>query len=235
MKYLLWDIDGTLMLTNFAGVNAMKQTVKELYGIDRFTFTYNMSGRTDSFITRKAIEEITGHCTAEDIRKFIDVYAKLLPQSLTERQGHLLPYVESCLQWVQKSSNMTSLLLTGNCEKAAHAKLEHFHIDQYFDYRLSAFGEISEMREDLSRALWQKLQKANPGIQTEDAIVIGDTPHDITCAAAIGVRCLIVRHGSTYKDEDLVKYNPWKIIDKLPSRPEELAHLFEETCYDEKM
>jgi phosphoglycolate phosphatase len=228
MKYLLWDIDGTLMLTNFAGVNAMRQAIRDTYGIDQFTFTYNMSGRTDSYITRKTIEQIKGHCSDGDIRRFIDIYAERLPRSLTERNGHLLPHVRTCLEWVDKTPDMTSLLLTGNCEKAAHAKLAHFGIEQFFDYEASAFGEISDFREDLSRALLKKLQQRQPDVRKEDVIVIGDTPHDISCAAAIGVRCLIVRNGSTYKEEDLICHHPWKIIEELPAEPEKLVRLFEE-------
>lgn len=124
--------------------------------------------------------------------------------------------------------DVTNLLLTGNCEKAALAKLAHFGIDNYFDRRVSAFGEISELRDDLSRALWKKLTALDPEVTSSDAVVIGDTPHDITCADAIGVRALIVKGGSTYKAEDLKKYTPWKIIETLPKAPETLLQLIKE-------
>lgn len=49
----------------------------------------------------------------------------------------------------------------------------------------------------------EKLTALDPEVTSSDAVVIGDTPHDITCADAIGVRALIVKGGSTYKAEDL--------------------------------
>ena len=228
MNYLLWDIDGTLMLTNFAGVTAMKETIRDLYGVDGFNFSYSMSGRTDTYIARRAIEQIKGSCTKSDVETFIEAYAKRLPETLAERHGHLLPFVKETLAYTQAVPDVTNLLLTGNCEKAALAKLAHFGIDGYFDRRVSAFGEISELRDDLSRALWQKLTALDPEVTPSDAVVIGDTPHDITCADAIGVRALIVKGGSTYKVEDLKKYTPWKIIETLPQAPETLLQLIKE-------
>ena len=125
--------------------------------------------------------------------------------------------------------DVSSLLLTGNCVKAAQAKLDFFSISQYFDFNLSAFGEISELREELAKAAWQNLQKQNKELRTEDVIVIGDTPHDITCAAAIGVRSLIVTTGSSYSPEELSTYQPWKIIPQLPTCSEEfLSIIFSE-------
>lgn len=162
-----------------------------------------MSGRTDTYIARRAIEQIKGSCTKSDVETFIEAYAKRLPETLAERHGHLLPFVKETLAYTQAAPDVTNLLLTGNCEKAALAKLAHFGIDNYFDRRVSAFGEISELRDDLSRALWKKLTALDPEVTPSDAVVIGDTPHDITCADAIGVRALIVKGGSTYKAEDL--------------------------------
>lgn len=228
MYYICWDIDGTLLLTNYAGVSAMKETIRELYGLDHFEFTYGMAGRTDTYIARKAIEGIQGRCTGEDVTAMLSAYGRKLPASLVEKHGHLLPHVKETLTYFDKAPDCTNVLLTGNCEPAAHAKLEYFGIDRYFDYRSSAFGEISELRDDLSRALLQKLQKKDPSVTPEQLIVIGDTPHDITCARAVGVRSLIVENGSSYTRDQLEACHPWKIIPELPARPEELRAIVEE-------
>lgn len=228
MYYICWDIDGTLLLTNYAGVAAMKETIQDLYGLDHFEFTYGMAGRTDTYIARKAIEGIQGHCTPDEVTAMLSAYGKKLPASLVEKHGHLLPHVKETLAYFDQAPDCTSVLLTGNCEPAAHAKLAYFGIDQYFDYDLSAFGEISELRDDLSRALLQKLQKKDPGVTPDQLLVIGDTPHDITCAQAVGVRSLIVQKGSSYARDRLEAFHPWKIIPELPARPEALRAIVEE-------
>lgn len=225
MKYVLWDIDGTLLLTNYAGVAALKATIQDVYGLDNFTFTYGMAGRTDTYIARKAIEGIKGSCSPREAATLLETYSQRLPQSLIEKQGHLLPHVKETLDAIKAASGVTSLLLTGNCEPAAHAKLAYFGIEQDFSYEDSAFGEISELRDDLSKALWQNLRAKEPSVTKDDLVVIGDTPHDITCAAAIGVRCVIVLAGSAYKPEKLASYNPWKIIDSLPEDPADFLDL----------
>ncbi len=223
MNYLLWDIDGTLLLTNYAGVSAMKATINDLYGLDNFEFTYSMAGRTDTYIARKAITGIQGHCTQEEVETMLQAYAKRLPDFLVAKKGHLLPYVKESLEWAEKTPGYTSLLLTGNCEPAARSKLSYFGIGGDFDYSLSAFGEISELRDDLSTALWHKIKAQDPDVTPSQLIVIGDTPHDITCAAAIGARSLIILTGSSYTREDLEACHPWKIIQELPADPQELA------------
>lgn len=76
MKYICWDIDGTLLLTNYAGVAAMKSTINDLYGLDNFEFTYGMAGRTDTYIARKAIEGIQGHCTPDEVTRMLQAYGK---------------------------------------------------------------------------------------------------------------------------------------------------------------
>lgn len=225
MKYILWDIDGTLLLTNLAGVAALKQTIQDLYGLDNFEFTYGMAGRTDSYIVRRAIEGIKGSCTPEEISDLMQTYARILPQTLIEKNGHLLPNVKKTLEAIKAQPDITSLLLTGNGELAAHAKLAHFGIEQDFSYEASAFGEISELRDDLSKALWQKLQAMDPAVTKDDVVIMGDTPHDITCAAAVGIRCVILLAGSAYAKEKLETYQPWKILDKLPDEPKELFAL----------
>lgn len=228
MKYICWDIDGTLLLTNYAGVAAMKATINELYDLDNFEFTYGMAGRTDTFIARKAIEGIQGHCSPEEVSHMLEAYGQKLPASLVEKHGRLLPHVQETLEWIRKDPGTTSLLLTGNCEVAALAKLRYFGIEKEFDYAHSAFGEISEFRDDLSQALWEKVRKADPAVTPEQLIVIGDTPHDITCAQAIGVRSLIVLKGSSYTLERLEAYHPWKIIPELPEDPRDLSAILEE-------
>ena len=37
-KHLMWDIDGTLILTGGAGGNAMIQVIKDYYFLDAFPF-----------------------------------------------------------------------------------------------------------------------------------------------------------------------------------------------------
>ena len=72
----------------------------------------------------------------------------------------------------------------------------------------------------LAKAAFQKLYVQNPAIDPQDITIIGDTPHDIICANAIGARSLIVLAGSGNSEAELKKHNPWKIIPQLPNDSE---------------
>ena len=228
MKYLLWDIDGTLLLTNFAGVSALRSTIKDQYGLADFKFSQGMSGRTDSFIARNAIKDIKGQCSDKEVTALLTDYAQRLPASLAEKQGHLLPNVVNTLQTFAANTGFTSVLLTGNCVVAAHAKLNHFGIDDFFDYNLSAFGDINDDREQVAAAAKKKILSFDPTVQNNDIIVIGDTPHDITCARFIDAPCLVILTGSLYKKEELTALKPWKIIQELPGNRQDVLGLFKQ-------
>ena len=49
----------------------------------------------------------------------------------------------------------------------------------------------------------------------EEMFVIGDTPHDIECAHAIGARTIAVATGG-YSVEELTEHRPWRVFAELP-------------------
>ena len=50
MKYIFWDIDGTLLLTGLAGADALRAAIRELFGVENFQFSHPLAGATDSQI-----------------------------------------------------------------------------------------------------------------------------------------------------------------------------------------
>ena len=85
MRILFWDIDGTLLLTQRAGIDALKESMRIRYGKNDFEFSHSLAGRTDSFIIKNAITEIKGKCTASDAAGLLITYNKILPQFLAFR------------------------------------------------------------------------------------------------------------------------------------------------------
>lgn len=229
MRYLFWDIDGTLLLTRGAGAVAMRSAIKEYYSLDHdFVFRRSLAGRTDLEILNEAVLAIKGRPDAADTAALIALYEKELAAALTRYEGSLLPNVEKTLRYFSDpASCYTNCLLTGNVKHGAYLKLARYEIENYFDFDCSAFGDLSENRCDLSRAALEKLSARNGKITSGDLIFIGDTPNDAACAGAIGSKCLIVLAGSSYKRDDFTE-TPWKIIDELPSNPEDLEKIFDE-------
>ena len=228
-KHLMWDVDGTLLLTGGAGMQAMLQVIKDYYFLDAFAFQSSLAGRTDSEILKSAVTFIRGRCHLSEVASLIIRYQMELPKWLPKYQGRIMKNVEKTLQYFQKEdSRYENCLLTGNIRMGAKQKLAHYKLDHYFNFDHSVFGELAEDRRDLARIALQRLQIAEQGATAADLIFIGDTINDVLCAQAIGARCLIVLDGSSKKREDFAEVAPWKILDALPDDPADLERLLDE-------
>ena len=230
MKYIFWDIDGTLLLTGLAGADALRACIKQQFGVEDFQFSHPLAGATDSQIIKQICIDIKGRCRTFDAANLLINYHRLLPQYLQERQGRLMPNVAETLAYFAGQEGFTTCLLTGNTITGAYAKLNRYGIDKYFDSHYAVCGELSEDRDELAKIALRRLQLLHPDeeITGGDVFFIGDTPNDIKCAKAISARCLVVLAGSTYTREQLAECEPWKILDELPADPKELAQMFNE-------
>lgn len=228
MKYLFWDVDGTLLLTGGAGVNAMLDVIKDYYFLKDFKFQKSLAGRTDSEIIREAVMEVKGRFRPAEAASLLIRYHMKLPQYLPKYEGHVLKNVEKTLAFfAEQKDTYTNCLLTGNTKTAAKYKLDYYNLAHFFDFDKSVFGEISEDRTELAKVAWQRLYAQNSDITPENFIFIGDTPSDVQCANAIDAKSIVVLAGSHYKAEDFSEVKPWKIIPELPDDPAELQSMFE--------
>ena len=92
-------------------------------------------------------------------------------------------------------------LVTGNLEGIAHVKLAHAGIGAFFTRGQGGFGSDSEDRTDLPPIARARAGTRDEPYPREDTVVIGDTPLDIACARADGVRCVAVTTGPHAADE----------------------------------
>jgi phosphoglycolate phosphatase len=133
-----------------------------------------------------------------------------LPACLPRKQGQVLPGVRPILDDLQGRGDVVSMLLTGNTQAGAKAKLEHYGIAGYF--RSGAFCDGLVDRPSIARKALGLAGEA----PAESVYVIGDTPHDIHCGKAIGARTVAVASGP-YSAGELGEHGPWKIFESLPS------------------
>ena len=65
MLYLAWDIDGTLLLTNRAGYDALQEAICDyFFRKEPYEFKHTLAGCTDSSIIKEIVTDIKGHCTS---------------------------------------------------------------------------------------------------------------------------------------------------------------------------
>jgi phosphoglycolate phosphatase len=197
---LLFDIDGTLLLgATDAHRDALQQALREVHGIDaRHARVVAPAGRTDGDIARSILLDagISAERIDEGARDVREQccrrYAELCPGDLSST---VLPGVRELLDRLSARDDLMLSLLTGNYEEVGRLKLERAGIGHYFGSGQGAFGSDCEDRAALPAIARRRAGQAGRPYPRENAVVIGDTPRDIACARADGVRCVAVATG----------------------------------------
>lgn len=202
---LLFDIDGTLVSgATEAHAAALHTALHEVHGLaeqvdSARALGIDPAGRTDPEIARLLLlahgvsaERIDAR--ADDVREACcATYARTCPPDLSET---VLPGVPELLERLAGRDGVRLALLTGNYEPVARVKLRAAGIGGWFDAREGAFGSDGEDRAELPEIARRRAGRtAGVAHPRERTIVIGDTPRDVACALADGVRCLGVETG----------------------------------------
>ena len=213
MTVLFWDIDGTLLTTGRAGMFAWNDSVKEVTGRDFDLRTQlRTAGLTDYQIAVRTFEVVGVPPEADLLERLVRRYEELLPASLPLRVGGVLPNVREILERLRPRPDVRSYLLTGNTRGGARAKLTHYNLTEFFPD--GAFAEDSGDRSSIARRALELAKRAAP-IAEDRLFVVGDTPHDIECANAIGARTIAVATGG-YTLDELQAHQPWRAFAALP-------------------
>jgi len=152
----------------------------------------------------------------ETLRSMVRRYEELLPSALPQKQGRVLPHVREILELLRSRTDVRSYLLTGNTRGGARAKLTHYDLFKYFPD--GAFAEDASERAVIATRALELARRAGP-VADESVFVVGDTPHDIQCANAIGARTVAVATGG-YTLDELESHRPWRAFAELPPADE---------------
>jgi phosphoglycolate phosphatase-like HAD superfamily hydrolase len=213
MTVLFWDIDGTLLTTGRAGVPAWDTAVREVIGRDFELSAFKIAGMTDYQIAAQTFSLLGVAADEAMIRRMVSRYEDLLPTHLPLKQGRVLPNVREILDALAGRADVRSFLLTGNTRRGARAKLTHYGLYDYFAD--GAFAEDAGDRSSIARRALDLARQSGP-VHDDAVFVIGDTPHDIDCANAIGARTIAVATGGGYSLDDLRLHKPWRAYEELP-------------------
>ncbi len=200
---VLFDIDGTLVAgATEAHSAALDRAIQEVHRVDPRGVRKAIApaGRTDGEIARlilldlgvsaRRIDELAVEVRDACCR----VYAEICPPDLS---AHVVPGIPDVLAWLSDRDGVELGLLTGNYEPVARLKLRRAGIGKWFSGGRGAFGSDSE-----DRAALPAIARRRAGhVSRQDTIVIGDTPRDIACARADGVRCVAVTTGPYAADQ----------------------------------
>jgi phosphoglycolate phosphatase-like HAD superfamily hydrolase len=209
---LFWDIDGTLLTTARAGVFSLEDALEQVSGV-RVELTDTVTaGLTDYAIAENALRSVGHPADEPSVRTFLRIHGEQLADYLPRRKGHVMPGVREVLEDLSDRDDVVNLLLTGNIEAGAWAKLGYYGLDGYFPAG-GAFCAGPGEREEIARRARALADGA------EQLYVIGDTPHDIAAGKAVGARTIAVATGS-YAAEELARSEPWVVLERIPEPAE---------------
>jgi len=194
-KLILWDIDGTIIVSHGAGVRAMEKALAKRFGVTCDLSKIDWAGRTDSWITGAVFRHTGLPDTPQASHDYLETYLELLPQELRDGpQGQVLPGVLELLETLKHRPDVAQGLLTGNLRRGAEFKLSHYQVWHYFEF--GAFADDSPRRNDLGpHALRRAKELHAVDFAPSRTVIIGDTPHDIECGQVIGAQTIAVATG----------------------------------------
>jgi phosphoglycolate phosphatase len=187
---ILFDIDGTLIITGGAGAASWRLAFDELYGIPADIGKFTDTGMTDPEVGRQTFEAvIQREPTRKEFTRLLERRLHYLHQTVEESDGYrVLAGVEELLPRLIEDGYLLGLV-TGNLEASAHIKLHRARLNRFFSF--GGYGSDSTDRGELTRiALKRAALVYGEPITAEQAMVVGDTPHDVDGAHAAGIACV---------------------------------------------
>ena len=222
MTLLLFDIDGTLLIKaaddHRAAIHA---AIRRVYHVQHpEAARVEAAGRTDPSIARQIALQlgVAVERFEERLRDFKRCAAEEYAQRCrADLSSHVADGVPDLLESLAAREDVVLALVTGNLEPIARIKLDRAGIGRYFARGHGGFGSDHEDRTELPGIARSRAGRG-PGrpYPREDTLVIGDTPLDIACARADGVRCIAVATGP-YRASEL------RAADKVVGSARELA------------
>lgn len=195
-RLLLFDIDGTLV-SGGPAKEAFRIALMEAFGTVGPIEVHEFSGKTDPQIARELLE-LAGLDSREIEAGFPELFRRYLEEleaRLPAEPMTILPGVPELVETLARQADLALGLLTGNIAGGARLKLGSAGLHEHF--ATGAYGSDSEERNDLPAvALDRARSRWGVRFPADEVLVIGDTPRDVECGLAHGVRTVGVATGN---------------------------------------
>jgi phosphoglycolate phosphatase len=187
---ILFDIDGTLLVTGGAGAASWRLAFEELYDIPADIGRFTDAGMTDPEVGRETFEAVLHRePKRKEFTRLLERRLYYLHETVSSSKDYrVLEGVEELLPNLIETGYLLGLV-TGNVEAAAHIKLHRAQLNRFFSF--GGYGSDSPDRGEVTRiALKRASLVYGAAVAPNQAIVVGDTPHDVEGAHAAGIACV---------------------------------------------
>lgn len=204
-RLVLFDIDGTILLSGGAGRRAILAALADETGHTDDVDQIQFGGKTDPQIAFELLDAI-GHPDPSNPTRIEAILARYVAHLERElaRFGHLaelMPGIVRLLDRLEADDRIVLGLLTGNVSVGAAIKLKAVSLDPA-RFVVAAYGSDHAERSALP-SIASERARAHFGRapQGKDVVIIGDTPADVTCGLGIGATSIAVATGGFTEDD----------------------------------
>jgi phosphoglycolate phosphatase-like HAD superfamily hydrolase len=204
-RLVLFDIDGTLLLSGGAGRRAILGALQDETGVDaaraeRIPF----DGKTDPQIVAELLEAVgLPPPDPTTVSRMLDRYLTRLEAdlALNAHRVTVMPGIAALLDRLETDQRVVLGLLTGNIAGGAELKLRASGL-RFERFLVGAFGSDHADRSELPPFA---VRRAVPFFgrvpHGDEVVIIGDTPADVTCGRCVSARAIGVGTGSYSTDQ----------------------------------
>lgn len=194
MRYLLFDLDGTLLNTRDGIVESVQKAIaskgiiiEDLCLLERHIGPPLKTG----FMEHYGFDEETANEVVMEYRKH---YREKGIPGTTVYDG-----MQECLTQL-KNAGYHLMVATSKPEVLANQFLAHFELSQYFDFIGGSVEEGEHIRTKKAQVI-QYVLETNHITAEDEVYMIGDRFHDVEGAKECGIPCVGVLHGFGSKEE----------------------------------
>ena len=194
---VLWDIDGTLLRVAKAGTASFTAALATVAGVEFPKGRLDLGGRTDPEIAALVLAAVGVDDPAVVPRLLAEVEAEY------ERREAEFAEVTWALEGVPETLDAFAELgvvqgvVTGNLRSVAIRKLRGAGLLDRLRIDIGGYGSDSNVRAELVALALRRAAELGAVVDPGRVWVVGDTPRDLACAWANGVRCALVATGTT--------------------------------------
>jgi phosphoglycolate phosphatase-like HAD superfamily hydrolase len=199
---VLFDIDGTLIVTGGAGARAWHHAFESLFDADVDITRFSEAGQTDPEVARSSFRGALGRDPdRRELAQLLGAYLDALPEEVGASEGYrVLPGVLELLPRLRDSGVLLGIT-SGNLEAAAHIKIARARLNRFFSF--GGYGSDSNDRTELTRRAIQRAETLHgESLDPARCDVVGDTPRDVSAAHGAGAVAVAVATGA-YSVEQL--------------------------------
>lgn len=193
---VLFDVDGTLLITGGATSRAIRAAATALFGA-QLRWSKIPPGRLDHQLFCDLAINSGIADPARYLEEYKPLYLRELRRELAEHPDgvRLMPGVREIVHELAARSDVIIGLLTGNYREGVQAKLAAADLDMN-QFAIGAFAADGQSRSDLVHvAVARATAHCGTPCSPAQVILVGDTPRDIECAREAGCLVLAVATG----------------------------------------